>query len=281
MIHIVNSFTVPYTAVDWAGKPAQGAKGCVVIKNALLYKHTRNKTVKWKQASPETCKCTHMWYWIFIGTLGLALEFEHDHPGRITRKWQPELVRKRRSHLDNRKLNWCCRVQRETLHRKWAHLHTGMSQMCKLRVFWCTHKHCRLGQTPAVYGKAKNWAGARSATCVLHVMPPETARESQNYTSYFEEDTTFKKCFLCHPSHRNGASIKLQREKYPYEKKRKKVQSKPHFFPERVLTWESQMVWYKSVDSSADAHNCPVTSKHHSKQKPCSQQKLPVLSKEY
>lgn len=23
-----------------------------------------------------TCKCTHVWYWIFIGTLGLALEFE-------------------------------------------------------------------------------------------------------------------------------------------------------------------------------------------------------------
>lgn len=171
--------------------------------------------------------------------------------------------------MDNRKLNWCCRVQRETLHRKWAHLHTGMSQMCKLRVFWCTHKHCRLGQTPAVYGKAKNWAGARSATCVLHVMPPETARESQNYTSYFEEDTTFKKCVFY-------VTLLIEMEQVSSFRgrntpvRKKKVQSKPHFFPERVLTCESQMVWYKSVDSSADADNCPVTSKHHYKQNPCS-----------
>lgn len=48
------------------------------------------------------------------------------------------------------KLNRCCRVQRrKTLHRKWAHLHTGMSHTCKRHVFGA-HRATPLD----TYGKA-------------------------------------------------------------------------------------------------------------------------------
>lgn len=115
-----------------------------------------------------------------------------------------------------------------------------------------------LARLLAVNREAKNWAGARSATCVLHVMPPETARESRNYTSYFEDDTIWKNAFF-------SVTLVVETEQVSSFRGRntpteRKILSGGHFIPIPVLQHTSHKRWYKSVNSPADADSSPITS---------------------
>lgn len=88
--------------------------------------------------------------------------------------------KKARSHLDNRKLNWCCRVQKLCIE-------SGHISECRKCVSCVVHTQDSANLPdllPFTKGKLE-----QVGPCVLD---NATRIPSRNYTSYFEDDTTRK-----------------------------------------------------------------------------------------